>query len=661
MNPNRDSAIDQCVRLFGSIFETDDAIAFSAIDIGWTRFSRLEELADTVEDLWEKNGRSNVYFMANPSDGRGCKAGNVTVARCLFVDFDRSASGERGIGFDEAQRRVRDAGLPEPTAWVSSGKGIHAYWRLTEPMKDLEEWRGRQRGLIRLLDSDACIHNPNRLMRVPGLRNRNHPDSPRCSLIDADPARTYDLAEFPKPVRAPKVETGPVVEGSLSRFSRRFIDEGWLMHRGRRHTMFTVACDMHARGWEIETATTVIMDRMRRLNLTDSELADCPRQIRNAFSQSRSPISDEETDDECEIPADHGIDGEDDGVRVSDLVASFPTLRPEVVRGLLREGETANVIAPPKTGKSWLVIDLALSIAAGVPWLETYEAVQGEVLVLDNELHRETTSFRYRKVIEESQRVIRSGNLDCRRRGYGPEALERVTIRNLRGELRDLSSLGRWIRSQPRGRYKLVILDAFYRFMPREWDENDNGTMAQVYNLLDSYAAHLGAALVCVHHASKGSQAGKSVTDVGAGAGAQSRAVDTHLILRAHEEEKAIVLDAATRSFPPIEARCFRWQFPFWESAPDLDPRALKTDKPKRRLKAEGSEEPEPEVVPWTASRVLELIPAGEWTQSDIQGFALTAGIGSKRLFDSLWPDVKTRLASRRSGSRWLYMKCADQ
>ncbi len=656
MNPNRDSALDQCLRLFGALFEPTDLVAFSAIDIGWTRYAALEEMQDVVEDLWERNGRSNVYFMANPSDGHGCKAQNVSVARCLFVDFDRSESGERGIGFDEAQRRVRDANLPEPTAWVSSGKGIHAYWRLAEPLHDLAEWRGRQRGLIRKLDSDACIHNPNRLMRVPGLRNRNHPDAPRCSLIDADKRRVYDLAEFPAAVKPPKVETAPVAEGSLSRFSRRFLDSGWLMHRGRRQTMFTVACDMHARGWDVESASSALMDRMRKLNLTDSELADCPRQIRNAFSQARSPISDDEVNDDCEIPADHGLDGDDEaGVRLSELVEAYPILRPEVVRGLLREGETANVIAPPKTGKSWLVIDLAMSIAAGVPWLETYETVQGEVLILDNELHRETTSFRYREVMRCAGEVARSGNVSCRRRGYGREAMDRITVRNLRGELRDLSSLGRWVRSQPKGRYRLVILDAFYRFMPREWDENDNGTMAQVYNLLDSYASHLGAAIVCVHHASKGSQAGKSVTDVGAGAGAQSRAVDTHLILRAHEEDKAVVLDAATRSFPPIEPRCFRWQFPFWEAAPDLDPRMLKADKPRRRLKGEETEEPGLEA--WTPDRLLGLIPAGEFTQEDVYRFAATAGIGSRRLFDSLWPTVKASMSSRREGRRWLHAK----
>jgi hypothetical protein len=55
-----------------------------------------------------------------------------------------------------------------------------------------------------------------------------------------------------------------------------------------------------------------------------------------------------------------------------------------------------------------------------------------------------------------------------------------------------------------------------------------------------------------------------------------SRATDTHLILRQHEEEEVVVLDAAVRSFPPLEPLCMRWTFPVWQVAQGLDPAALK-------------------------------------------------------------------------------------
>jgi hypothetical protein len=51
------------------------------------------------------------------------------------------------------------------------------------------------------------------------------------------------------------------------------------------------------------------------------------------------------------------------------LAMEFPHLRPVVIDGLLRIGETANVIAPPKMGKSWLALQMALSVITERPGL----------------------------------------------------------------------------------------------------------------------------------------------------------------------------------------------------------------------------------------------------------------------------------------------------
>ena len=47
------------------------------------------------------------------------------------------------------------------------------------------------------------------------------------------------------------------------------------------------------------------------------------------------------------------------------VVAAYPNNRPVVVAGLLRQGETATVVAASKQGKSWLVTQLGLAIASG--------------------------------------------------------------------------------------------------------------------------------------------------------------------------------------------------------------------------------------------------------------------------------------------------------
>ena len=58
---------------------------------------------------------------------------------------------------------------------------------------------------------------------------------------------------------------------------------------------------------------------------------------------------------------------------VRQLVNEFPELRRPVIHGLLREGETMNVVASPKVGKSWLVTDLAMAVATGGQWLDCFQ------------------------------------------------------------------------------------------------------------------------------------------------------------------------------------------------------------------------------------------------------------------------------------------------
>ena len=254
---------------------------------------------------------------------------------------------------------------------------------------------------------------------------------------------------------------------------------------------------------------------------------------------------------------------------VRELVETHPDLRPPLIHGLLRQGETMNVISAPKVGKSWLVTGLALSVATGRLWLDTFQTEQGNVLIIDNELHGETSANRIPRVAKAM--------------GIGfEEYADRVFVQNLRGQLKDLFSLGDYFKSFERGWFKLVILDAFYRFLPIRSDENDNGTMASLYNYLDSFADLLHCSFVLIHHTSKGNQSAKAITDVGAGAGAQSRATDTHLVLRKHEESDAVVLDAAVRSWAPTDPFCLQWTFPVWTPAPDLDPTALQQASKKR-------------------------------------------------------------------------------
>jgi hypothetical protein len=323
-------------------------------------------------------------------------------------------------------------------------------------------------------------------------------------------------------------------------------------------------------------------------------------------------------------------------VGAASLVANHPQLNPPVVDGLLREGETMNLIASSKAGKSWLAWSLGLSVGTGRLWLERFAVEQGRVLYVDAELHRSTISKRITAVADAM-------NIDR------AEALAAVDIVPLRGRLRDIIRLGTFFRSVAPGTYKIVVLDALYRLIPPGVDENSNSDMTGIYNLVDQYADRMKAAIVIVHHASKGMQGGKQITDVGAGAGALSRATDSHLVMRPHVEDDAVCVEAAVRSFKPVEPFCLRWNFPLWVPANDLDPADVRTEV-KRKPKAEDPNAS----APWTPDRVaVELVGDGPEDRNLVLSRGKLVGLTRRMVEDLLrlaidkglvhiWPKGKT-------------------
>jgi hypothetical protein len=301
---------------------------------------------------------------------------------------------------------------------------------------------------------------------------------------------------------------------------------------------------------------------------------------------------------------------------VRELMLEHPSLKKPVIECLLRQGETMNLISAPKLGKSWLATDLALTVATGRDWLDTFPTVRGEVLIIDNELHPETLAARIPKVAEARGIAIN-------------DVADRVFVENLRGRLKSLPELDPYFHALEPGRFSLIILDALYRLLPSDASENDNALMAGIYNRLDQIAARLACAIVCIHHSSKGLQSGKAITDVGAGAGSQARATDTHLILRPHQEPDAVVLEAAVRSWAPVEPICLRWNFPVWTHDESLDPEALRLDWPKRRTKKPETQPAEPE---WTTERFVEsFITAEPQGYSDLFDLAGEQGVSNRR------------------------------
>jgi hypothetical protein len=191
--PPRSNAVDppDALRVFtGIVYEPSDITELRMIrSDGEVRssFHRAADLSPLYAHLLRQNRACwNIYIAINPRckfGARGDKA--VGMARVAFADFDNCST-------DDARRRLEASGLPAPAMLIFSGHGVHGYWTLNEPMTDLPAWSELQKDLAAHLRSDPKVHNPERLMRLPGFRNHKPPPAD-AYVISAEPALVTDF------------------------------------------------------------------------------------------------------------------------------------------------------------------------------------------------------------------------------------------------------------------------------------------------------------------------------------------------------------------------------------------------------------------------------------------------------------------------------------
>lgn len=332
--------MDEMRRFAAAVFAPTDIIEIRMLPSRRSIWTTAAELTHRPEF----DGQ-NVYVGANPRREKGGKdADSVAIARCLFVDID-------GVTLDEAMDRLGRTGLPAPTAVVLSGGGVHMWWRLAEPMADLSAWTALQKAIIPLLGADKAIHDPPRIIRLPGTTNvkRGKP----CTIAECEPSRVYRLDEFPSPgsdvleqvIGARKQrETGqigvPAGESALSRNTLLFLRQG--AGEGERNTrLFSAACDYAGCGVPQDQAERDLLEAGNRCGLPDAEILSA---VRSAYGKTRTParpagsIATPRLSDD-QIESVHGVSG---------FRASEPTTARDVARQTAAESTVlSNVVAVP--------------------------------------------------------------------------------------------------------------------------------------------------------------------------------------------------------------------------------------------------------------------------------------------------------------------------
>lgn len=268
-----------------------------------------------------------------------------------------------------------------------------------------------------------------------------------------------------------------------------------------------------------------------------------------------------------------------DPIDFADLVDLNESKPDVVIDGLAYRQEIVNVVGGPKSHKSWTMVDLGLSVAAGVPFFGRFQTSQGRVLYLDSELFRVMFKDRVSKILD-----ARGLTVDDVRGNFHSVSL--------RGNNVGVDALRPYFERHAGNGYSLILIDPLYQFIedqPGESAENMSGGMKHVYKLLGEFAEITGAGIVISHHATKGNQADKDIADVGSGSNVQARACDSHLVIRPHQEERHYSFHGLLRHWAPIDPFVMRWEYPIWEQTEGFDPEAMRRPKKNGGGSASGS------------------------------------------------------------------------
>ena len=206
-----------------------------------------------------------------------------------------------------------------------------------------------------------------------------------------------------------------------------------------------------------------------------------------------------------------------------------PKMAPELISGILRQGHKMMISGASKAGKSFFMIELALSVAAGTEFIG-FPCKKGKVLYLNLEIDSNSFINRVTDVasaLELTPEMYEDNFQMLHLRGQS------VPLGKMVGAL--VAQINEMVKidAEP---YAMIIIDPIYKV--NDGSENDARDVARFCNQLDKIASMTGSSVVYVQHHSKGDQGFKKAADRASGSGVFSRDADAILDLVQLELDK---------------------------------------------------------------------------------------------------------------------------
>ena len=250
-----------------------------------------------------------------------------------------------------------------------------------------------------------------------------------------------------------------------------------------------------------------------------------------------------------------------------ELLLHPPPLPPEIVRGLLHQGEGMQLSGASKSMKSWALLDLAINTGHGGEWLG-FLVDQIPSFFLDLELIAGFFAAR----------------LQALKDFYGYKSLGSLTTWNLRGV--DISSTENFelvIFTVKRHAWEgISFLDPAYKVCTGR-SENDPRDVGEIVRRFEQFQEKTYTTLCYSRHFAKGSPAGKSSLDRSAGHGTWERDADTILTITQNKQPNCFGVEITRRHGPAIEPFGVQWNYPVLVRDANVDPEDIKAPNPAHR------------------------------------------------------------------------------
>lgn len=361
------------------------------------RFS-LDWMDDAVDHAKKMNAaKQNVYMCINPVDGnkqigagKGATDQDILAAFYCFADADT----------DGAMKNITSFAGPKFTMSVKTGttpfvRG-HAYWKLEEPVANLDAWRDVQQSIAHTLNTDPVVINPSRIMRVAGTVS--WPDDkkkakgyvPEIVTMRTEFSTDRDPVPFERLMRTfPKVKgvTSSQAEGTFSidlgkqAMDRALAEQAVLAGDNWHQNVIRLVASYVSKGLT-DAEIHAITDRF---TMPDYTVEDTRREVQQAIEGARAKGWTPEPKPEPPKPVEATKETIQD-FPIDSSEAFLADLQPleYLIDGLLPKGVTYSLTGHAGHGKTTLALQFALSVATGEMFGHR-ETSKGSVLILAGE------------------------------------------------------------------------------------------------------------------------------------------------------------------------------------------------------------------------------------------------------------------------------------